>query len=259
MGYPKLVLLFALAPWGAAQAQAPARYVIYLHGRIVEEAGRRPTSPEFGVYEYDGILDSLRQAGFVVLSDQRPAGIGADSFATRVVQQVDSLIRRRVAPQRITVMGFSKGAAIAMLASSRLKNPAVGFVFMAGCGSWAFDRPELRITGRILSLYETSDTLGVSCAPLSARRGKGSVIREKSLSLGLGHGTFFQPRQDWLAPAIAWARGPQRGVIVSGPKYASVSTWAQRAMRPGALPCACPHCQTWLQAHAEERKAKLAR
>src|SRR5690606_38624298 len=98
-------------------------------------------------------------------------GIGIDSFVNRVVHQVDSLKRAGVPPQSITVIGFSRGGAIAILASSRLQDPALSFVFMGACGSWAFDRPELRVTGRLLSLFETSDSLGVSCTPLFERRG----------------------------------------------------------------------------------------
>lgn len=200
--------LAAACSSGAASQPAPERrYVFYLHGRIVEEQGRRPTHPAYGTYEYDAILDSLRAAGFTELSGQRPPGIAVDTFVTRLVGQVDSLLQAGVPPRAIAVIGFSRGGAIAILASSRLQNPAISFVFMGACGSWAFDRQDIRVTGRILSLYETSDTLGVSCAPLFARRGAGSEIREIPLSLGLGHGTFFQPRPAWLAPAIAWARG----------------------------------------------------
>ena len=187
--------------------QAAPRYVIYLHGKIVEGAGRRPTDPAFGIYEYDAILDSLRRAGFVVLSDERPARTDSDSFAGHIAQQVDSLLRLGASPQAITVVGFSKGGWIAILASSRLHNPAISFVLMGACGPWAFQRPDLHVSGRLLSLYETSDSLGVSCAPLFARRSPGSQTREIALSLGLGHGTFFQPRSVWLAPAVAWARG----------------------------------------------------
>jgi hypothetical protein len=208
MPSPTVLSLLLLALLGTpAQAQAAPRYVIYLHGRIVEEAGRRPTDRAFGTYEYDAILDSLRRAGFVVLSDQRPARTDSDSFATHVAQQVDSLLRLGVSPRAISVIGFSKGGWIAILASSRLHNPAISFVFMGACGPWAFERPDLHVAGRLLSLYETSDSLGISCAPMFARRGPGSRIREIALSLGLGHGTFFQPRSAWLAPAIAWAQG----------------------------------------------------
>jgi CubicO group peptidase (beta-lactamase class C family) len=191
----------------ANRPASSSRYLIYLHGRIVEEQGRRPTHADFGTYQYDAILDSLRQAGFTVLSEQRPPGIAVDTFASRLVRQVDSLLQLGVPPQAISVIGFSRGGAIALLASSRLRNPAITFVFMGACGDWAFERADIRVTGRLLSIYETSDTLGASCAPLFARRGPGSETREVPLSLGLGHGTFFQPRSAWLRPALAWARG----------------------------------------------------
>ncbi|MEP7325659.1 MAG: alpha/beta hydrolase [Gemmatimonadota bacterium] len=202
-----LLLLLAGTVATSALGQAGPRYVIYIHAKIVEEQGiRRPTDPAYGVYEYDAILDSLRQAGFVVLSDQRPARTDSDSFATHVAQQVDSLLRLGVPPQAITVIGFSKGGWIAILASARLKNPAISFVFMGACGPWAFERADLHVTGRLLSLYETSDSLGVSCAPMFARRAPGSETRELPMSLGLGHGTFFQPRSAWLNPATEWAQ-----------------------------------------------------
>lgn len=207
---PLAMVLLCLAALGRpAAAQDSTRYVFYLHGRIVEEGGRRPTSPAYGTYEYDAILDSLLSAGFTVLSDQRPPGLPLAHFVNHLTSQVDSLLRRGVPPERITVIGFSRGAAIALVASSRLGNPRLNFVFMAGCGPWAFDQPDLHVTGRLLSLYETSDTLGTSCAPLLARQGAGSVSAERAIHLGLGHGTFFAARPAWLSPAIAWVRGHQ--------------------------------------------------
>ncbi|HSE45158.1 MAG TPA: alpha/beta hydrolase [Gemmatimonadales bacterium] len=205
-----LVLCLLALVTRSGESQTAERYVIYLHGRIVEtEQSRRPTDERFGPFEYDAILDSLRRPGFVVLSEQRPPKTNSDSFAIHVAAQVDSLVQSGVSPDAITVMGFSKGGWIAILTSARLRNPAVSFVIMAGCGSWAFDRQDLYVTGRLLSLYETSDSMGVSCAPLFARRSPRSKTREIALSLGLGHGTFFQPRSAWLAPAITWAQGQE--------------------------------------------------
>jgi hypothetical protein len=201
------ILAPAIGPAVDAAAPPGRRYAIYLHGRIVEEGGRRPTDPRFGVYEYDAILDSLRQAGFVVLSEQRPPKSDSEIAAVHVADQVDSLLRLGVPPSAITVIGFSKGGWIAILASSRLHNPALSFVFLAACGPWAFERADLHVTGRLLSVIESSDSLGVSCAPMFQREGLGSRHREVALHLGLGHGTFFQPRRDWLVPVVAWARG----------------------------------------------------
>ena len=215
--------MLAVHAVGAA-AQSPSRYIIYAHASIVEDSGRRPVSPTYGIYEYDAILQRFTQAGFEVLSDQRGPHANSDSAAARIAHQVDSLIGAGVSPDAITVIGFSKGGWIAILASSRLRNPAVSFVFMAACGPWAFDRADLHVTGRLLSLYETSDSLGVSCAPLFARTAPGSETREIALSLGLGHGTFFQPRPAWLTPALAWARGRDAVPAADVPDPADVAT-----------------------------------
>ncbi len=203
---PLLFLLLSLVANTGCGRSASRRYVIYLHARIVEDAGRHPTDPVFDVYEYDAILDSLRSAGFVVLSDQRGPNANSDSFASHVAQQVDSLLALGVPPANITVAGFSKGGWMAILTSAKLQKPAISFVFMAACGPWAFE-PDLHVAGRLLSLYETSDTLGVSCAPMFVHRSPGTQVQEIPLSLGLGHGTFFQPRKAWLDPVRAWASG----------------------------------------------------
>lgn len=199
-----LVALAALLP--LPTPTPPPRYIIYLHGRIIEDQGRRPTSADFGTYEYDAILDTLRRAGFVVLSDQRPPRTNSDSFATHVVAQVDSLLGAGVAPGAITVAGFSKGGWIAILASARIRHPDISYVFMGACGPWAFE-PSLHITGRVLSLYEASDSLGISCEPLFAHRAAGTRTRELRLRIGGGHGAFFRPDDTWLRPVMAWAGG----------------------------------------------------
>jgi hypothetical protein len=201
-----LVLGLATLLTGPGTAQSTPRYLIYLHGRIVEDQGRQPTSPVFGLYDYDGILDSLRGAGFTVFSEQRPPRTDSEAYAAHVAGQIDSLLRAGAPPHSITVLGFSKGGWIAILTSARLQNPDLSFIFLGACGPWAF-APELHVAGRLLSLYETSDSLGGTCAPMFAHQSPGSRSREVALSLGLGHGTFFRPRPEWLAPAVAWARG----------------------------------------------------
>ena len=49
-----------------AEIDPDARYLIYLHGAIIERAGVRPTHPQFGVYEYQQILEVFANRGFVV-------------------------------------------------------------------------------------------------------------------------------------------------------------------------------------------------
>jgi dienelactone hydrolase len=221
-----LLLTSACAP----QPTAAPHYIIYAHGRIVETQGRRPIDPAFGVYEYDAILDTMRQAGFEVLSEQRGPDANSDFEASRLSHQVDSLLGLGVRPEDITVIGFSKGGWISILASARLQNPRLGFVFMGACGPWSNDAADLHVSGRMLSLIETSDTLGVSCAPMFARKSANSVSREIALSLGLGHGTFYQPRKAWLAPALAWARGEDQTSAARDSGFAGVQSRGAMAM-----------------------------
>jgi predicted esterase len=181
-----------------------AEYLIYLHGRIVEEEGPRPTSPRFGTYEYRQILDALAARGFTVVSEVRPRGTDVAAYAGKVVGQVRSLLAAGVPPRRVAVVGFSKGGAIALVAASGLHHPDVRFVSLAGCGDWLFDRFKLDLAGRILSLYDAADDLATSCARAFTAAGKALEHREIVLHAGKGHGTFFRPDPAWLDPVTDW-------------------------------------------------------
>lgn len=52
-----LILSLLLLSCGAKPIEPT--HAFYLHGRIIEEQGRRPTHPEFGTYAYDEILRQL--------------------------------------------------------------------------------------------------------------------------------------------------------------------------------------------------------
>ena len=101
---------------------ASQRYVIYLHGRIIEDEGTRPVSPVFGVYEYEETLEALAQAGLNVIAEVRSSNTDAVQYAVRVADQVNELLEEGVPPEHITVMGFSKGGAIAIFASTHLQD-----------------------------------------------------------------------------------------------------------------------------------------
>ncbi|HST57059.1 MAG TPA: alpha/beta hydrolase [Longimicrobium sp.] len=204
----------ALAQAGAVWADVPAqvrpdaRYVIYLHGRIVEEKGRRPTDERFGIYEYQQILDTLAASGAEVISEQRPGGTDFRAFGSHVADQVRRLLAAGVPAERIAVVGFSKGGAIAMVASALLADPRIPFVLLAPCGDWVKGRDDVNVRGRILSVYEASDELGTSCEPLFAQASDPGEHREIRIDTGAGHGAFFRPRAEWLDPMFEWIGRP---------------------------------------------------
>lgn len=208
------LLLFLLAGTAMAQpgpihAKLPdrldprARYVLYLHGRILEDQGPRPTHERWGTYEYRKILETLAAPGHIVISEQRRPGTDMDQYAKHVVDQVETLVAAGVPAEHITVIGFSKGGGIAVRASALLQRDKVGFVFLAACSG---GKTGLDVRGRILSVYEASDDAGRSCAQLFAEsKGKGKR-EEVKISTGEEHGAFYRPRKEWTAPVLAWVR-----------------------------------------------------
>lgn len=187
-----------------AEVRPGARYVIYLHGRIVEEKGPRPTDERFGIYEYQQILDTLAASGAEIIAEQRPLGTDFRAFGAHVADQVRRLLAAGVPAERIAVVGFSKGGAIAMVASALLEDPRIPFVLLGSCGDWVQDRDDVDVRGRILSIYEASNELGTSCEPLFQQATEPGEHREIRIETGAGHGAFFRPRPEWLAPVLEW-------------------------------------------------------
>lgn len=181
------------------------RYLFYLHGAIIEQAGARPTHPKFGIYEYREILEVFARRGFVVISEARAAGTDVTEYAVIVADQVRALLESGVPAGYISVVGFSKGGGIAATVSSILDAEDVHFVLMAACGLWLNERPEIVPHGRVLSLREASDEMVGSCSGLFSRAGEGTVHQEIVIDIGGGHGAFYRPRPEWVDPVVEWA------------------------------------------------------
>jgi len=188
-----------------AEIDPGARYLIYLHGAIIETQGIRPTHPRFGVYEFEEILTIFAERGFVVISEARPSGTDGMVYAATVLDQVRDLLKAGVPPDHVTVVGFSKGGGIAIAASSMLANDDVNFVFMAACNPWLDSHPEIVAQGRLLSLRESSDDLFGSCESLFDRSPSPNEHVEIVLELGGGHGAFYRPRPEWVERVVKWA------------------------------------------------------
>lgn len=184
-------------------------YLFYLHGAIIERGNLTPTHPKFGLYDMPAIRTALASEGTTLISAQRAQGTKPDVYAKKVAHDVESLIAAGVPAQNITVSGFSKGGMITILTSSILKNAKVNFVFMASCNRWSFDNERIKVVGRILSIYETSDTIGLSCKPLIDKSPDVTEYEQIALTTGKQHGAFYLPRPEWVLPLMAWAKGKQ--------------------------------------------------
>ena len=92
--------------------------------------GRAEFSAKFGAYDYPGIIRALSKNGTRMISEVRPKDTDPSAYADKVVAQVHSQLRAGLPASRITIVGASKGSVIAMLVSTRLKNPRVRYVLL---------------------------------------------------------------------------------------------------------------------------------
>jgi dienelactone hydrolase len=182
-----------------------ARWAIFLHGRIVELQGRQGVHPEFGPYAFDAIVGALAGRGLEVVAQVRPAST-THEYSGRVAGQVRKLKAAGVPSGHITVIGFSKGGALARRASAELGDASVGFVILAGCPKKeeGLEPWVPKMAGRMLSLYDASDEMVGSCTP-AFRKAPAVEGSETVLRVGKRHGTFFEPQPEWLDPVAAFA------------------------------------------------------
>jgi len=213
-----MLFVFAMAPSQmAARAgdiytafpetiDAQGKYVFYSHGFIVEGTNPTPKHPRFGTYDFPAIKAALAGGDFNLIAYHRPAGTNAGEFAGKLAGDVKRLIEGGVAPENITLLGFSRGSMITAMASAKLLMPRLNTILMAICGDWIASRPNLRLAGRVLSVYETSDRFG-TCQALADQSPQITSFTEVAISTGKEHGAFFTPSKEWLEPVINWIAG----------------------------------------------------
>ena len=187
------------------------RYMFYLHGKIIEDQGIPAVSPEFGEYRYGEILMTLQSYSFEVISEQRPKDADGWEYAQRTAKQVDELLTAGIPPSSITVVGASKGAAIATVASSLVGNSEVNYVLLGTCHPTLVDewkKGGLILSGNVLAIYDFADEYSGSCEELfSLAEGKGlSRHDELVLIVGTGHGILYEPLSEWVLPTVKWAK-----------------------------------------------------
>jgi hypothetical protein len=213
-----VIALLAMVPGGTADARAiykdvpgkidtKARYLFYLHGRIIEIKGIRPTSERYGVYEYEKILETFKDKGFIVISEARPRGTGVSGYARKVVSRVNALLHAGVPAGNITVVGASKGALIAMMISSMLRNKDMNFVFISGCTHQVLQKFDIDFWGNVLTIYDEKDELVGTCKKFFEVSTGLNHYKEIKLTVGTGHGILYRPIKEWVDPVVKWARG----------------------------------------------------
>lgn len=184
-----------------------AKYLFYLHGAIIETQGIRPTSPKHGVYEYEKIVETFKNKGFIVISEARKGNIHSGRYAQKIALQVDKLLKAGVLPSNITVVGASKGGFIAMQLSTILNNDEINYVLLACCVESAYYRYDIALAGNVLSIYDEKDEQVISCKKFIDKSPGVANYKEIVLKVGTGHGFLYKPIKEWVDPAVKWAKG----------------------------------------------------
>ena len=63
-----------------------AKYIFFLHGKIAEKYGPNGKPPCFGIYDYNGILNSFVNCGFTVISEIRGQGTKLDKYSRKIAR-----------------------------------------------------------------------------------------------------------------------------------------------------------------------------
>jgi len=205
----QFILIFFCSIIIACGTKKDERYIFFLHNRFLEEHKLNEQHPEFGRTEYNEIIAEFEKSGFRVISEKRNGNVNAREYAIGTVTQIDSLIQKGIKPNKITVVGTSKGGYIAQYVSTLANNPELNFVFIASFQRYDIQNiPEINYCGNILTIFERSDPFGVSA--IERRQNSTCVIenfKEIELNTGMGHGFLFKPLKEWIEPTKKWANG----------------------------------------------------
>lgn len=181
-----------------------AKYIFYSHGYIVEGENPTPVHPTWGMYDYPAILEKLADFGAVVISEHRKAKSSPSKHAEKLKKQVTTLLEMGVPQRNITLIGFSRGGYITALASNAIQKTDINYVILAACTKSLSQDEDIVLTGHVLSIHESSDSVG-SCHEVIKRNPNAvSSFKEIEISTGLGHGAFYRPVEAWVSLVKSW-------------------------------------------------------
>jgi len=182
-------------------------FAFYLHGGVVTNLGDNAinqSAPEWGPYQYSGILDTLRAHKLKVISERRFPNIDDSIYVKKIAGQADSLLKHGIPAGNIILIGASAGSSIVLNVAARIKNKDLLFVIMGGC--WPEDYKgysDKELYGNFLSITEASDPHG-TCSAIFKEREHIESFHEIKLKNGLSHGFICKPYACWLEPVLQW-------------------------------------------------------
>lgn len=204
-----LLMFMAACQKNLVNQKSSDNYIFFIHNKFLENNVSGTLEPKYGTRaEYNEIIYSFKKDGFVVISEKRKPNTNGKDYATKVVRQIDSLLKKGVKPNHITVIGTSKGGYIAQYVSTFAKNPDLNFVFIGSYqNSDLKDLPDINFCGNILTIYEKTDSFGVSAIKRKqSSQLKVNHFKEIELNTGLKHGFLYIASDKWIKPSKMWAK-----------------------------------------------------
>ncbi len=179
------------------------KYIIYLVGDL----------HRMDYENYKAIVDKLIENNFVVIANPVHNSAYNASYIDAIAGEVRSLLNGGVNPANITVMGFSFGGIAALKVSSLLQNPDVNYIIVGGCPkpdtAIAFTKAnQICPVGRILNIYDKEDEYFGRFTPVfkDIKSSVPRIVQEKRVKTGKGHKFGLEPLDDWMNPAIQFAK-----------------------------------------------------
>ena len=209
LGLSLSLLMFLACQKNLVNQKSSDNYIFFIHNKFLENNVSGTLEPKYGTRaEYNEIIYSFKKDGFVVISEKRKPNTNGKDYATKVVRQIDSLLKKGVKPNHITVIGTSKGGYIAQYVSTFAKNPDLNFVFIGSYqNSDLKDLSEINFCGNILTIYEKTDSFGVSAIKRKqSSQLKVNHFKEIELNTGLKHGFLYIASDKWIKTSKMWAK-----------------------------------------------------
>jgi hypothetical protein len=204
-----ILLLPIIASAGETYEQFPnqvdpnSKYVFYSHGKIVEGKNANPIHPNWGEYDFPKVKEALSSNSYKLVAYHRPEKTNPKKFALTLSNDIKKLISLGVKPENISLVGFSRGGEITILASNHLQESAINIILLASCASFMKHSDIFKVYGKVFSIYETSDIVG-SCQFLINQSPNVSSFNEIAISTGKEHGAFYKPISAWIKPVKQW-------------------------------------------------------
>jgi hypothetical protein len=185
-----------------SEPDATGKYIFYLHGSVEESEG--VTS------KYETAVEAISESSATVIAEVR-GDTEPNTYAEKIMTQVNQLISKGVPANNITISGFSKGSIIALTTSGLINNPNINYVLLAGCSEFLNEKygvDPTKAVGRILSIYDSGDDKFESCDGMINSSNK-VKFEETDLDSGKGHKVFRIPKdkfiEQWRDPLVDWA------------------------------------------------------